>query len=98
MPDDDEPDIDRPEGDAPVEDELDENEPQPPRPGMDPDLFGIHLGHRGVRPDEVDPRDLEPPPRARPAARTLTDRLASAAADRDDASTAAKDEESDADE
>jgi hypothetical protein len=65
---------------------------------VDPDLFGIHLGHRGVRPDEIDPRDLEPPPRERPAARTLSDRLASAAADRDDASTAAKDEEPDADE
>ena len=65
--------------------------------GVDPHLFGIDLGHRGVRPDEVDPRDLEPPPRVKPAYRTLTDRLASAAADRDDAAQSSQDDEPESD-
>jgi hypothetical protein len=73
--------------------EAPKDEPSKPEENEDPDLFGIDLGHRGVRPDEVDPRDVEPPPRVRPATRTLTDRLASAAADRNDAAASPADDE-----
>ena len=59
-------------------------------------LFGIDLGRRGDRAeqasrDEVDPEPVE---KVRPAARTLSDRLASAASDRDDADRAKRDDES----
>jgi hypothetical protein len=97
------PDKDEPDDDVPENDESDdESRPDDgPRPGDDPSHFGIDLGHRGVRPDEVDPRDIEPPPKARPTVRTLTERLASAAADRDDAdrdaATTARDEDRDED-
>lgn len=45
-------------------------------------LFGIDLGHRGERCDEPEPEVTPTPPRVRAKVRTLTERLASAAADR----------------
>ncbi len=48
----------------------------------DKDLFGIDLGHRGVRDEDNRDEVEEPPPPAR-TARTLSDRLASAKADRE---------------
>jgi hypothetical protein len=83
---------DNDEPDSETEPEEKSSEAEVPA-GVDPHLFGIDLGHRGVRPDEVDPRDVEPPPRVKPATRTLTDRLASAAADRDDAAHPRNDRE-----
>lgn len=53
------------------------------RPTVD-GLFGIDLGHRGVRTDETELDDDEAPPvRGSARTKTLTERLANAAADRD---------------
>jgi hypothetical protein len=53
--------------------------------------FGIDLGRRGDRAEQTSRDEVHPPPieRVKPAYRTLTERLASAAADRDDAASSA---------
>jgi hypothetical protein len=45
-------------------------------------LFGIDLGHRGGRSDAPQPEAIPVPMRVRAKVRTLTERLASAAAER----------------
>jgi hypothetical protein len=53
-------------------------------PIVDSGLFGIDLGRRGHRAEAADPPDRAPTPEAvtRPKPRTLTERLAAAAAER----------------
>ena len=52
----------------------------------DPDLFGIDLGRRGDKVEQKsrDAVDAPVPKKEKAATRTLTERLASAAAERDD--------------
>jgi hypothetical protein len=50
---------------------------------VDPDLFGINLGLPSERPQTVDSDEHSP----QPSPRTLTERLAAAAVDRDDSDT-----------
>jgi hypothetical protein len=59
----------------------------------DSHLFGIDLGRRGDRAEHTSRDEVAPPPvkKVRAAIRTLTERLASAASDRDDAASRAKD-------
>lgn len=59
---------------------------EPPRDAdeEDEDLFGIDLGHRGDRTEDASRDEVEAPPPVRAIARTLSDRLASAKADRDE--------------
>lgn len=56
-----------------------------PEPVVDEGRFGIDLGPAGARTTSADPDETSTAP-VRPPARTLTERLATAAADRDDAS------------
>ena len=56
--------------------------PDEPEPSDD-DQFGIDLGPAGDRTEDAEPDETPTP--ASPPARTLTERLANAAADRDDA-------------
>lgn len=51
----------------------------------DADLFGIHLGPAGDRSETVEPGDEPEPERQRRPTKTLSERLATAAADRDNA-------------
>ena len=51
---------------------------------VDDDQFGIDLGPPRNEPDPVEPDEALPPP-VKPATKTLSERLAAAAADRDDA-------------
>jgi hypothetical protein len=61
----------------------------------DSHLFGIDLGRRGDRSEQTSRDEVDVPPvqKVRAAIRTLTERLASAATDRDDAAKRAKPEE-----
>jgi hypothetical protein len=65
----------------------------------DPNLFGIDLGRRGDRTEQTSRDEVHLPPvqKVKAAIRTLTERLASAASDRDDASRA-KQEDPDSEE
>jgi hypothetical protein len=58
----------------------------------DRNLFGIDLGRRGDRTEDTsrDEVNLTPVKKVKAAIRTLTERLASAASDRDDAASRAK--------
>jgi hypothetical protein len=55
----------------------------------DPGHFGIDLGHRGNRAEQASRDAVDDPPdkKVKPASRTLTERLASAASERDDAAS-----------
>jgi hypothetical protein len=83
MADEEEPDAEEPDG-ASTEDESDANH-----------LFGIDLGRRGDRAEQAsrDEVAVEPVKKVRAAIRTLTERLASAASDRDKAAKPAKPED-----
>jgi hypothetical protein len=61
-------------------------------------LFGIDLGRRGDRTEQTSRDEVELPPvkKVRAAIRTLTERLASAASDRDAAARRAKAKDPDA--
>ena len=67
---------------------------------VDPNLFGIDLGRRGDRVEQTsrDEVEVEPVKKERAAARTLSDRLASAASDRDDANRASDEDSASKDE
>ena len=60
----------------------------------EPHLFGIDLGRRGDRAEQTSRDEVDPPPetKVRAVIRTLTERLASAASDRDDAANQTKGE------
>jgi hypothetical protein len=65
---------------------ADDDEPR------EPNLFGIDLGRRGDRAEQTQRDEVDVPPikKVKAAIRTLTERLASAASDRDDAASRAK--------
>jgi hypothetical protein len=65
----------------------------------DPNLFGIDLGRRGDREDQKsrDEVDAPVPKKVRAVIRTLTERLASAAADRNHAAQKPKDDDAEKD-
>jgi hypothetical protein len=58
----------------------------------DANLFGIDLGRRGDRSEQTSRDEVDVPPvrKVRAVIRTLTERLASAASDRDDAASRTK--------
>ena len=60
----------------------------------DLNLFGIHLGRRGDQAEQRSRDEVDPPPpkKTKGVTRTLTERLASAAAERDDSPEPPKDE------
>ena len=76
MADDEEPEVDEP--DEPEDDDF-----------SDSNRFGIDLGRRGNRAEQQSRDAVEPPPvkKVKAVIRTLTERLASAASDRDDAAS-----------
>ena len=80
MADDEEPEV---EDEVEEVEDVDEDEDEV----ADPHLFGIDLGRRGDRVEQLsrDEVDAPKPVRERAATRSLSDRLASAAADRDEA-------------
>jgi hypothetical protein len=73
--------------DAPEEHDESEDDAGDEVEAADPNHFGIDLGRRGDRAEQQsrDEVDAPEPVRERPATRSLSDRLASAAADRDEA-------------
>ena len=82
-------DEEEPDTEAPDDAADDDVEP------FDRNTFGIDLGRRGDRREQTSRDEVEEPPlkKVKAAIRTLTERLASAASDRDDAASRAKRDE-----
>ena len=87
---------------------ADEDEPVAEEPSGGPEdddvesggrhLFGIDLGHRGNRAEQKSRDEVQPAPvqKVKAVVRTLTERLASAASERDDAASKKKQEKREA--